>query len=242
MPFGRKRPSRVPPGETETWMSCSRAAAAKGAPLKLLSPSRSPSKPSAANRGRVGRIPARSSVLAGCSSRSSSEPCLSQAAKTLTPLISLPPSIPRAQALGAERSEWLSTTTAEGSPSSPQASRQSSARRWPRRRQPQTRPAGKRTVQSRKRNAGEQTGDAPLHAAEGQHPDQPNQAPPQAEIRLASTAVHADPLTVHGLQFGLDREDEHLDVGQDVPAITAAGAGNGSGRRGRHLSATQVRD
>jgi hypothetical protein len=31
------------------------------------------------------------------------------------PLISLPPSIPRAQALGAERSERLSSTTAEGS-------------------------------------------------------------------------------------------------------------------------------
>src|SRR5215212_8307345 len=64
MPFGRKRPSRVPPGETATWMSCSSAAAAKGAPLKPLSPSRSPSKPSPASRGSVGRMPARSSVLA----------------------------------------------------------------------------------------------------------------------------------------------------------------------------------
>jgi hypothetical protein len=64
---------------------------------------------------------------------------------------------------------------------------------------------------------------------EGQHPDQPNEAPPQGKIRLAPAAMHADPLVVHGLQFGLDRKDEHLDSGQDVPAVTAAGAGNGSG-------------
>ena len=98
--------------------------------------------------------------------------------------------------------------------------------------QPQARPAGKRTVQSGKRNAGEQTGNAPLHAAKGQHPDQPNEAPPQGKVRLAPTAMHADPLAIHGLQFGLDREDEHLDIGQDVPAVTAAGAGHGAGGRG----------
>ena len=33
-------------------------------------------------------------------------------------------------------------------------------------------------------------------------------------------------LTVHGLQLGLDREDEDLDVRQGVPAVAAAGAGN----------------
>ena len=55
-------------------------------------------------------------------------------AKSLMPLTSLPPSKPRAQALGAERSERLSTTTAEGRTSSPQARRQSRARRWPSRR------------------------------------------------------------------------------------------------------------
>jgi hypothetical protein len=38
--------------------------------------------------------------------------------------------------------------------------------------------------------------------------------------------VHADPLAVHGLQLSLDREDEDLNVGQGVPAITTAGAGN----------------
>jgi hypothetical protein len=86
-------------------------------------------------------------------------------------------------------------------------------------------------VQSRKRNAREQTRDAPLHAAERQHPNQPNEAPPQGKIRLAPTPMHPNPLTVHGLQFGLDREDEHLDIGQDVPAVTATGAGNGAGRR-----------
>ncbi len=115
-------------------MSCMSAAEAKGAPLKPLSPSRSPWKPSAASRGSIGRAPARSSVLAGRSSRSSSEPCLSQTANTFRPLTSLPPSMPRAQALGAERRERLSATTAEGRTSSPLASRQSRARRRPSRR------------------------------------------------------------------------------------------------------------
>src|SRR3954468_12423208 len=86
-PAGRKCPSRVPPGETETWMSCASAAVANGTPVKPLSPSRSPWKPSAASRGSIGRVPARSSVLAGPSSRSNSEPCLSQMANTFTPLI-----------------------------------------------------------------------------------------------------------------------------------------------------------
>ena len=36
----------------------------------------------------------------------------------------------------------------------------------------------------------------------------------------------ADPLAVHSLKLRLDREDEHLNVGQGVPAIAAAGAGN----------------
>jgi hypothetical protein len=69
-------------------------------------------------------------------------------------------------------------------------------------------------VHSREGNARKQTGDAPLHAAERQHPDQPDQAPPQAEIRLAPTAMHANPLTVHRRQFGLDREDKNLNVGR----------------------------
>ena len=59
----------------------------------------------------------------------SNEPCLSQMANSLTPLTSLPPSMPRVQAVGAERRERLSATTAEGRISSPQARRQSKARR-----------------------------------------------------------------------------------------------------------------
>src|SRR5215213_595443 len=175
MPVGRKRPSRVPPGETETWMACASAAAANGAPLNPLSPSISPWKPSAASRGSVGRVPARSSALAGRSSRSSNEPCLSQMTNTFTPLTSLPPSMPRVQALGAERRERLSTTTAEGKTSSPQ---------------PKPGPAGEGAVQGGEGNAGEPAGDAPLHAAAGQRPDQPDEAPPQSEVRLASAAVH----------------------------------------------------
>ena len=73
--------------------------------------------------------------IGGLHSRSSSEPCLSQTANSFTPLTSLPPSMSRTQAVGAERSERLSATTAEGRTSSPQARRQSSARRWPSRRQ-----------------------------------------------------------------------------------------------------------
>jgi hypothetical protein len=56
------------------------------------------------------------------------------------------------------------------------------------------------------------------------------------EIRLTSTAMHANPLAVHRLQFGLDRKDKHLDVGQDVPAVTAVGAGNATGRSGMTIS------
>jgi len=88
-------------------------------------------------------------------------------------------------------------------------------------------------------NTGEPTGDAPPHAAEGQHPDQPDQAPPQARVRLAAAAVHADPLAVHGLQFGLDGEDEHLHIGQDVPAVAAAGVGNATGGRRRQINGAQ---
>ena len=80
-------------------------------------------------------------------------------------------------------------------------------------------------------------GDAPLHAAEGQGPDQPNEAPAQAQVRLAAAAaVHADPLALHGLQLGLDREDEHLEVGQGVPAVAAAGPRQAPDRRREQVS------
>jgi len=88
-------------------------------------------------------------------------------------------------------------------------------------------------------NTGEPTGDAPPHAAEGQHPDQPDQAPPQAGVWLAATAVHADPLAVHRFQLSLDREDEHLDIGQCVPAVAAAGVGNAAGGRRRQINGAQ---
>jgi hypothetical protein len=94
-------------------------------------------------------------------------------------------------------------------------------------------------VQPGEGNAGEPTGNAPLHAAEGQHPDQPDQAPPQAEVRLAAATVHADPLAVHGLELRLDGEDEHLDIGQGVPAVTAAGVGHATSRRRRQISLAQ---
>src|SRR4051794_21163834 len=61
MPVGRKRPSQVPPGETETWMSGPSAAAANGAPLNPPSPSRSPceqitlkAEPGQSRQGRQG--------------------------------------------------------------------------------------------------------------------------------------------------------------------------------------------
>src|SRR3954465_15747661 len=217
-------------------MSCASAAVANGAPVKPLSPSRSPWKPSAASRGRIGRVPARSSVLAGPSSRSNSEPCLSQMANTFTPLISLPPSIPRVQAVGAERRERLSATTAEGRTSSSQARRQSPARRWPRRRhKPSRAPAGEGAVQRGERNTRQPAGDAPLHAAKGERPDQPDEASPQAQVRFAAATVHTDPLALHGLQLRFDREDEDLDVSQGVPAVTSAEAGKVSGRRRRQI-------
>src|SRR5688572_5448550 len=52
----------------------------------------------------------------------------------LTPLIFLPPSMPRPKQLGAERQDRLSMTTALGSGASPQASRQARISRSSRRR------------------------------------------------------------------------------------------------------------
>ena len=42
---------------------------------------------------------------------------------------------------------------------------------------------------------------------------------------VSPAAMHADPLAVHGLQFRLDCEDEHFDVGQRVPTVTTVGWG-----------------
>src|SRR3954466_8253566 len=58
---------------------------------------------------------------------------------------------------------------------------------------------------------------------------------------LGTRMLHARPMeeTVHGLQLGLDGEDEHLNVGQDVPAVAAAGARNGSGGRQWQIDGAQ---
>jgi hypothetical protein len=64
----------------------------------------------------------------------------------------------------------------------------------------------------------------------------PAQPAPQAEIRLAPTAVQAGPLAAHRLQFILGGKDENLDVGEDVPAVTAAGVGNATSRRWRQIN------
>ena len=81
-------------------------------------------------------------------------------------------------------------------------------------------------------NTREQAGDTLLQVAEGQRSDQSDQAPSQHAVRLAAAAVHANPLAVHGLQFRLDREDEDLDVGKDIPTVAAVGSGNTAiGRR-----------
>ena len=99
--------------------------------------------------------------------------------------------------------------------------------------QPKAGPAGEGAVQGGERNTRQPAGNAPLQAAEGQRPDQPDQSSPQGKVRLAAAAVHAHPLPVHGFQLGLDREDEHFDVGQGVPAVTTAGSGDTTaGRRG----------
>ena len=78
------------------------------------------------------------------------------------------------------------------------------------------------------------TSDALLQAAEGQRSDQPDQASPQGQVRLAAAAVYAHPFAVHGLQLGFDREDENLDVGQCVPAVTTAGRGTCETEAVRH--------
>ncbi len=90
-------------------------------------------------------------------------------------------------------------------------------------------------MQGGERNTREPAGDAPLQAAEGQRPNQPDQTSPQSQVRLAAAAMHADPLAVHGLQFRLYREDEDFDVGQGIPAVATAGSGNMAGPRQRQI-------
>src|SRR3954463_6016052 len=66
--------------------------------------------------------------FAGVTSIARGMPYFSTAIWILTPRIFLPPSMPRAKQLGAERQERLSMTTALGSGASPQAKRQGGRR------------------------------------------------------------------------------------------------------------------
>ena len=135
--------------------------------------------------------------------------------------------MPRVQAVGAERRERLSATTAGGQDlvvagQAPVAG-QTLAQAPP---QPKPGPAGEGAVQSGERNTRQPAGDAPLHAAKGDSSDQPDEASPQGQVRFAAATVHTDPLALHGLQLRFDREDEDLDVSQGVPAVIPAGAGD----------------
>ena len=104
--------------------------------------------------------------------------------------------------------------------------------------QPQPGPTGERAVQRGEGDAGQEAGDPPLHAAEGQHPDQSQNASPQFRIRFATAAVNPDTLRLHSFQFGFGGEDEHLDVGEGVPRVALTGTEDAASRRRNHISRT----
>src|SRR3954451_21300800 len=111
-------------------------------------------------------------VLAGETSIASGRPYFSTATWILTPLIFLPPSMPRVKQLGAERQERLSITTVLGSAVSPQASRQVRRSRSSSRRHSPSRIQRAKSVYSvLNGDVAEQPNRPPLHAAE---PDAPN--------------------------------------------------------------------
>ncbi len=87
-------------------------------------------------------------------------------------------------------------------------------------------------------DAGQEAGDAPLHAAKGQHPDQPQYPPPQLSIRFATALMNPDTLRLHRRQLGLGGEDEHLDVGERVPGVALTGTGDAASRKRNHISGT----
>ena len=86
-------------------------------------------------------------------------------------------------------------------------------------------------MQCGERDAGQETGDAPLHAAKGQHPDQPQYPPPQLSIRFATAPMNPDTLRLHRLQFGFGGEDEYLDVGECVPRVMLTGTEDAVSRK-----------
>jgi hypothetical protein len=95
-------------------------------------------------------------------------------------------------------------------------------------------------VKGRERHAGEETGDAPLHAAERQHPNQPENASAQVRVWLAAAAVSTGALAIHGFEFGLCGVDEHLDLGERVPSVARLRPGDASGGVGNHISGACV--
>ena len=95
-------------------------------------------------------------------------------------------------------------------------------------------------MQGRERDTGQEAGDAPLHAAKCQHPDQPEGAPAPVRIGLAATAMHAGALLVHCGKLGFSGEDEDLNVGESIPGLGMTTAGDATGRQGDHISRAWV--
>src|ERR1700722_19671315 len=103
--------------------------------------------------------------FAGATSIARGMPCFSTATWILTPRIFLPPSMPRAKQLGAERQERLSMTTALGSGGSPQARRQMRRSRSSSRRQKaEPGPTGEQSVERAEGDTAELSDGPPLHA------------------------------------------------------------------------------
>jgi hypothetical protein len=80
-------------------------------------------------------------------------------------------------------------------------------------------------VQGGEGDAGQQPGEAPLHAAKREHPDHAQQAAAQHRIGLATPPAHTGTLPLHRHQFSLGGGDEDLDVRERVPGRRSIGAG-----------------
>jgi hypothetical protein len=102
--------------------------------------------------------------FAGATSIARGMPYFSTAIWILTPRIFLPPSMPRAKQLGAERQERLSMTTALGSAVPPQAIQQSTPQAEPG-------PASEQSVERPERDIAKLSDGPPLHAAKADTPD-----------------------------------------------------------------------
>src|ERR1700751_5079313 len=102
--------------------------------------------------------------FAGATSIARGMPYCSTAIWILTPRIFLPPSMPRAKQLGAERQERLSMTTALGSGGSPQAVAQPTPKAEPG-------PTGEQSVERVEGGLAGLSDRPPLHATEADTPD-----------------------------------------------------------------------